>query len=88
MLLAIDVGNSNILCGLYESGGPHLLASFRLSTDRDRTADEWLAMLAALVDHDGRRLRDVDAVILSSVVPSVTTWLTEMCRRGLGLDPI
>ena len=88
MLLAIEVGNSNTLCGLYEHGRPKLRSSFRLSTDRDRMPDEWLATLAALIDSDGLRLDEIDSVILSSVVPSVTTMLIEMCRNRLRMDPI
>ena len=88
MLLALDVGNSNTLCGIYEHGSPTLRSSFRLSTDRDRTHDEWLALLAALVAADGMRLGDIDAVVLSSVVPGVTTWLVELSRRRLRLEPL
>ena len=84
MLLAIEVGNSNTLCGLYEHGRPTLRSSFRLSTDRDRMPDEWLAMLAALIDSDGLRLDEIDSVVLSSVVPSVTTGQSDpqMQRSG------
>jgi type III pantothenate kinase len=88
MLLAIEVGNSTTLCGLYEAGTAGQRASFRLSTDRDRTPDEWLALLAALLGNAGLRTGDIGAVVLSSVVPTVTTWLTEMCRGRLGLAPL
>lgn len=88
MLLAIEVGNSTTLCGIYEHGSPTLRASFRLSTDRDRTPDEWLALLSPLLRTDGVETGEIDAVILSSVVPSVTTWLTEMSRRRLGIAPL
>lgn len=88
MLLAIEVGNSTTLCGLYEHGSSVLRASFRLSTDRERTPDEWLALLAALLGSDGLRTGEIDAVILSSVVPVVTTWLTGMCRDRLRLSPL
>jgi type III pantothenate kinase len=50
--------------------------------------DEWFAMLAALLASDGHSLRDVDGVIVSSVVPSVTTWLLEMAHNRLGIDPV
>lgn len=88
MLLAIEVGNSNTHCGLYEHGHATLRSSFRLSTDRDRMPDEWLATLAALISTDGLRLDEIDSVILSSVVPSVTTMLLEMCRTRLKLEPV
>ncbi len=88
MLLAIEVGNSTTHCGLYEHGSPALRASFRLSTDRARTPDEWLALLAALMANDGLQPGDIDAVIVSSVVPSVTSWLGEMSQRRLGIAPL
>jgi len=87
VLLALDIGNSNTLCGVYDDGSPTLRSSFRLSTDRDRTPDEWLALLTTMLAADGMRLADIDAVVLSSVVPGVTTWLLEMSRRRLRLEP-
>ena len=88
MLLAVEVGNSNTLFGLYEHGEDRLQTAWRLTTERDRMPDEWLALLAALFAADGRRLEQVDAVVLSSVVPSVTTWLVAMTRQRLGLEPL
>jgi type III pantothenate kinase len=82
------VGNSTTHCGLYDHGSPTLRGSFRLSTDRERTPDEWLALLAALMANDALHPGDIDAVIVSSVVPAVTGWLHEMCRRRLGITPL
>jgi type III pantothenate kinase len=87
MLLAVEVGNTNTTFGLFSASG-ELAASYRLSTERDRMPDEWFAMLAALLASDGHSLRDVDGVIVSSVVPSVTTWLLEMAHNRLGIDPV
>jgi type III pantothenate kinase len=50
--------------------------------------DEWFAMLAALLASDGHQLTEVDGVIISSVVPSVTTWLVDMTRNRLRIDPV
>jgi type III pantothenate kinase len=88
MLLALEVGNTNTLCGIYEHGKEKLRASFRLSTDRNRMPDEWFALLAALLDSDGVDLTGIDSVILSSVVPQVTTLLTEMSVVRLKIDPV
>ena len=49
--------------------------------------DEWFSFLSPLVVAAGYRLEDISAVVLASVVPSVTTWMTEMARRRLGVDP-
>ena len=88
MLLVLDVGNSNTLCGIYEHGSPALRSSFRLSTDRDRMPDEWMALLVTMLAVDGLSFADIDAVALSSVVPGVTTWLQEMIQQRLRLDPL
>lgn len=87
MLLAVEVGNTNTTFGLFsESGG--LVSSYRLSTERERMPDEWFALLAALLASDRHSLSEVDGTIISSVVPSVTTWLTAMLQGRLGLDPV
>ena len=56
MLLAIDIGNTNIVAGVFE--GDRLTASWRLATERRRTTDEYAAALRSLLDHRGVSLRD------------------------------
>src|SRR4028119_1915561 len=85
MLLAVDVGNTNTTFGQFTATG-ELTTAYRLSTERERMPDEWFAMLAALLASDGHELSEVDGVIISSVVPSVTTWLVEMTRSRLRRD--
>jgi type III pantothenate kinase len=87
MLLAAEVGNTNTTFGLFAADGA-LVASYRLSTDRERMPDEWFAMLAALLASDGHALAEVDGVIISSVVPGVTTWLVAMSRQRLSFEPV
>jgi len=87
MLLAVEVGNTNTIFGLFASSG-ELTSAYRLSTERERMPDEWFAMLAALLASDGYKLSDVHGVIISSVVPSVTTWLVEMTRNRLRTEPV
>ncbi|MFN8592705.1 MAG: type III pantothenate kinase [Thermomicrobiales bacterium] len=87
MLLAVEVGNTNTSFGLFGANG-QIAASFRLTTERERMPDEWFALLSSLLATSGHRTSDADAVIISSVVPSVTTWLAEMARQRLHLEPI
>ncbi|MDF2761508.1 MAG: Bvg accessory factor [Thermomicrobiales bacterium] len=87
MLLAVEVGNSNTTFGLFATSG-ELTSAYRLSTERERMPDEWFAMLAALLASDGHDLSEVDGAIISSVVPSVTTWLVDMTRTRLRIDPV
>ncbi len=88
MLLAGEVGNSNTLFGLYDLHHDDLIASWRLSTDRDRMPDDWFALLVSLFQAGGFALGDIDAAILSSVVPPVTTALHLMARDRLGVEPL
>src|SRR4051794_8748946 len=87
MLLAAEVGNTNTTVGLFDAEG-ELATSFRLSTERDRMPDEWFGLIAALLGTEGRSLQEVGGIIISSVVPNVTTWLVEMARNRLALEPI
>jgi type III pantothenate kinase len=86
MLLAIDVGNSNIVLGVFD--GDRLTESWRLQTLRERTADE----LGILVTHlfAERRVdkNQVDGIIISSVVPPLTGTMEEMAERYFGLAPM
>ena len=50
--------------------------------------DEWFGLLAALLRSENRTLQEVDGVIISSVVPNVTTWLVEMARKRLNIEPV
>ena len=85
MLLAIEVGNTNTVFGLFSADG-ELDAAFRVSTARDRMPDEWFAMLAALLPTASLSTSDIHSAIISSVVPSVTPWLTELCRTRFGVE--
>ena len=78
MLIAIDVGNTQTVMGLYD--GQELVDSWRLSTVRERTADEYRLFFAVLLRHDGYHLEDIDGVALSSVVPSAKLALIEVAE--------
>ncbi|MCK4535668.1 MAG: type III pantothenate kinase [Desulfuromonadales bacterium] len=85
MLLVIDVGNSNTVLGLYRE--KDLVHNWRLTTNRERTADEW-----AMITHDlfalaGLRLPSVSAVIISCVVPPLLKTLEELCHTYFKLKP-
>ncbi len=86
MLLVFDVGNTNIVLGVYE--GEDLLYHWRVSTDRQKTADEYGVLLKSLFDHRGIGLADIDAAIISSVVPPMMAPLTRMSQRYFGVDPL
>ena len=78
MLLAIDVGNTNTVFAVYSERV--CLGQWRLSTNRERTADEYAALLAQLMSLKGLAHREVDSILISSVVPQAETPLRWMCR--------
>ena len=85
MLLVIDVGNTNTVLGLYR--GEELVRCWRLHTDRARTADEWALTVHGLFGLAGLHSSDVEAVIISCVVPPVLFALEELCRDSFRLAP-
>jgi type III pantothenate kinase len=86
MLLAIDVGNTDIKLGVFE--GPELRATWRWSTDPMRMADEYAVQLGWLLDHRHLDLSALDRAVLSSVVPSLTTTFRQLCCRYVGREPL
>lgn len=84
MLLAIDVGNTNVVLGLF--AGASLEHRWRLATLPDRTADElWVLVSRLLAEHAVEPAR-IDGVVMSSVVPALTRAVSDMIGRGLGQD--
>jgi type III pantothenate kinase len=86
MLLAIDVGNSNIVLGVF--AGDQLLESWRLATIRERTVDEMGLLMDALFRHSRIERVAVHSIILGSVVPPLTGTIQEMSRRYFGVIPL
>jgi type III pantothenate kinase len=82
MLLAIDVGNTNTVFALYR--GDELVGQWRLSTNRERTAEEYAAALIQLMRLKGYSHERVGAVVISSVVPQAVMALRWMSRDFFG----
>ena len=83
MLLAIDVGNTQTVVGIYD--GDSLQRHWRISTHPRKTNDEWALALSELLTINSISLGDIDEVIISSVVPDATQALTAMCTKTLNL---
>jgi type III pantothenate kinase len=86
MLLAIDVGNTNIVYGLFD--GTALVHQFRVESGRGRTADEYAVVLRELLVMSGIEPTQVDAAIIASVVPALTEPMAGLVRRAFKRDPI
>lgn len=82
MLLAFDVGNTTIAVGLFR--GRELVKSWKISADRDRTGDEYGALLLDLMRFSGLEAGRVEGAIISSVVPPLTPVVEEVCRSYFG----
>ncbi|OIP51434.1 MAG: pantothenate kinase [Deltaproteobacteria bacterium CG23_combo_of_CG06-09_8_20_14_all_60_8] len=86
MLLAIDVGNSHMVIGLFDHG--RLTHHWRMATNRNSTADELAARFHSLFALGGTGFTDIDGVVLASVVPTMQTAWVAFTRQYLGRAPL
>lgn len=86
MLLAIDVGNTNIVLGVFRDG--ELVHSWRLTTLRERTADELGILITDLCGRHDIRSEDISGIVMASVVPPLTGTMTTMVRDYFGRTPL
>lgn len=87
MLLAIEVGNTTAVLAV-SSGEEGWSPSWRLVSDRDLTADDWSAKVRSLAATAGLDLARIDSVVISSVVPVISTTLARWCEADLGRSPV
>ena len=85
MFLAIDAGNTNIVFAIYD--GPTLQGIWRCKTDSGRTADEYLAFLTQHFELKETNLVDIKDILICSVVPGVNFALSQLARKGFGVEP-
>lgn len=89
MLLVADVGNTDTVFGLFRKpgneGAPRV---WRAESNPRRTADEWAALLGQLLDEEGKKLADVEDLVIGSVVPDVTRSLGRFAEKHLGKAPL
>ena len=83
MLMAVDVGNTQTVLGLFE--GVELRGQWRISTEAQRTSDELAVVFAGLLDLNGLELGQVSAMIVSSVVPGLTRSYRHLAEDVLGV---
>jgi len=86
MLLVFDVGNTNIVLGIYRD--KELLCHFRIATDKEKTSDEYGMLINQLFEYQGLKLKDVEAVVISSVVPPIMYTLESMTLKYLNKEPL
>lgn len=86
MLLAVDVGNTNIVFALFE--GQAIKARWRVATDPRRTADEYAVWLLQLMQIKGFDPKAVQRILISTVVPRALHNLTVLAQKYFGIDPL
>jgi type III pantothenate kinase len=86
MLLAVDVGNTNISFGVLS--GSALLHHMRTESARQRTADEFAVQIRAMMDLYGVDPKSIDSAIIASVVPALTDTMVGFTRRAFKIEPL
>ncbi len=86
MILAVDVGNSQIELGIFEDD--ELTKSWRIATGIDRTEDEYMVFLDRFLEFENKTGESIEGVALSSVVPNRTFIIEKMCQKYLDIQPL
>jgi len=85
MLLTIDIGNTNLTLGLYDSN--NLTAHWRLATDHARMPDEYGLQFLGLLENAKHNKTDLIGICIASVVPQLTSRVIQACREYLDMEP-
>ena len=85
MILTLDIGNTNIKIALFK--GMEMVNYWRASTNRNMSSDEYGIFLMNIFAHNGISPRDVEGIMISSVVPQINFTIEHMCRSYFGMEP-
>ncbi|MDQ2086375.1 type III pantothenate kinase [Herbivorax sp. ANBcel31] len=86
MIFVLDVGNTNITLGVYK--GKKLINYWRMSTDREKSSDEFGMFILDLFRYENIKISDIEAIIMASVVPPIMYSLEHALRKYFKLEPI
>jgi len=86
MIFGVDIGNTNIVIGVFE--GEDLITNFRLATDVLRTTDEYAATVLLLLNGQRIDSKNIDSVVISSVVPQLIYTFSKLSRKYFNLEPL
>lgn len=87
MLLCVDIGNTNIVIGLYDNNDT-LIKKFRLKSSFERTADEYGVIIRNMLEYSGYQSKDIQGIIVSSVVPLLDTIFEKLSIDYFNITPI
>ncbi|MEX2227852.1 MAG: type III pantothenate kinase [Dehalococcoidia bacterium] len=86
MLLALDIGNTNVTIGVFD--GSQLCATWRIATDVERLPDEYAVIMLGLLRNEGLDRASITEAIMASVVPDLAPVFEQLCRRYFKTEPI
>lgn len=86
MILVVDVGNTNIVLGVYKDS--EIISSWRISTDAKKTSDEYSIQFMQLFIQGNLKPDDIKGIIISSVVPNIMHSLENMIKKIFGINPL
>jgi type III pantothenate kinase len=86
LLLALDVGNTNVTIGIFD--GPDVRATWRIATDLERLPDEYAVTILGLLRTEQIEPDAIAEAIMASVVPDLAPVFEQLCRRYFGVDPL
>jgi len=86
MLLALDIGNTQIVVGIYQN--KQLFAAWRMATSVQRTADEYAVILSEFLVQKGLAPANIRGIVIGCVMPPLLTTFEDLCRRHLGREPL
>src|SRR5699024_10297724 len=82
----LDIGNTNTMLGVFSDD--KIEYSWRIRTDRHKTEDELGMLVKSLFDFNGLHLKDINGIIVSSVVPPILRAVEVMCRMYFNIEPL
>lgn len=86
MIFTMDIGNTNIKTALFD--GKQMVKYWRVSTNKMYTSDEYGILLTNLFRHDGFDTKQVEGIVISSVVPTINFTIDHMCQNYFGKTPV
>jgi len=86
LLLALDVGNTNVTIGIFD--GDQIRASWRMATDLERLPDEYAVTILGLLRTEDIEPREIKQAIMASVVPDLAPVFEQLCRRYFSVEPL
>ncbi|MGM0509255.1 MAG: type III pantothenate kinase [Fusobacteriota bacterium] len=87
MILGIDIGNTQIVTGIFSDSG-ELVLNFRVSSDKNLTEDQYFSYLKNIADFNNIKVENLEGIVIGSVVPNLTTVMTYLSHKYFNLQPL